>query len=307
MNTPAVETIECVAPLEFPAAYDSLYAGKVLRFAALEEMASIVAFTRAFVEARVAPYPPVEIHRHLSEDALSAMLARMQSEYARSAEAARLWCELFQAAGLDLMDTARDRLRVRFQVHSPPDEAAPSAVSTATVKFHRDTWGTNLAAQINWWAPVWPITAGRTFAIYPQLWDKPVPNNSAEFDLAAVMARLRAAPETLTPGQLAPGPTRGVDPAGGVPMLMDPGEIIAFSSAQAHAGIPNHTGLTRISLETRTVSIAAVRARAGAPNIDGNSRWVAPGLFRRLSDGVPLHTLLGQERLVDRESWGDRV
>ena len=149
MNTPAVETIECVAPLEFPAAYDSLYAGKVLRFAALEEMASIVAFTRAFVEARVAPYPPVEIHRHRSGDALSAMLARVQSEYARSAEAAGLWCELFQATGLDLEDTARDRLRVRFQVHSPPDETAPSAVSTATVKFHRDTWGTNLAAQIN--------------------------------------------------------------------------------------------------------------------------------------------------------------
>jgi hypothetical protein len=49
--------------------------------------------------------------------------------------------------------------------------------------------------------------------------------------------------------------------------------------------------------------ILAVRARVGAPNVDGDSRWVAPGLFRRLSDGVPLHTILGRERLVARETW----
>jgi ectoine hydroxylase-related dioxygenase (phytanoyl-CoA dioxygenase family) len=51
-----------------------------------------------------------------------------------------------------------------------------------------------------------------------------------------------------------------VDADDGVPVVIDPGEIIAFSSAHAHAGVANHTGLTRVSLETRTVSIADVRA-----------------------------------------------
>lgn len=303
MKAPSVPTIDCVPPLKFPTAYDQLYAGMVLHFAKLKEMAAIVSFTRGFVEERLAPHPPVEIHRHLGGDVLSRLLAEVQAEYARSDAATRLWSALFEAVGLDLDDTARDRLRLRFQVHSDPGEMPPRAISMATVEFHRDTWGTNLAPQINWWAPVWPITAGRTFAIFPELWDKPVPNNSAEFDLAEVMERLRTAPETLSPGQLAPGLTQGVDPAGGVPLLMDPGDVIAFSSAQAHAGIPNHTGLTRISLETRTVSIAALRAGVGAPNVDGHSRWVAPGLFRRLGDGTPLHTLLECERLVARETW----
>jgi hypothetical protein len=45
--------------------------------------------------------------------------------------------------------------------------------------FHRDTWGTNLYAQVNWWAPVYPITAGRTVALYPTLWSRPVANTSA--------------------------------------------------------------------------------------------------------------------------------
>jgi hypothetical protein len=303
MKASSVPRIDCVAPLKFPSAYGSLYAGMVLRFATLKEMSAIVSFTRGFVQERLAPHAPVEIHRHMSGDVLSRLLAEVQSEYARSDAAAQLWSALFEAVGLDLDDTARDRLRLRFQVHSDPGNAVPRAVSMATVEFHRDTWGTNLAPQINWWAPVWPITAGRTFAIYPELWDQPVPNNSAEFDLAEVMERLRTAPETLSPGQLAPGPTQGVDPARGVPMLMDPGAVIVFSSAQAHAGIPNHTGLTRISLETRTVSIAALRARVGAPNVDGRSRWVAPGLFRRLSDGTGLHTLLGCERLVASDAW----
>ena len=112
------------------------------------------------------------------------------------------------------------------------------------------------------------------------------------------MQRLRTAPETLGPGQLAPRPLRPVDAEDGVPVVIEPGEIIAFSSAHAHVGVPNHTGLTRVSLETRTVSIADVRAGRGAPNIDGRGRWAAPGMFRRLSDGRALHELLGCEPLI---------
>jgi len=62
--------------------------------------------------------------------------------------------------------------------------------------------------------------------------------------------------------------------------------------------VPNHTGLTRVSLETRTVSIADVRAGRGAPNVDGHGRWAAPGMFHRLSDGRALNELLGCEPLI---------
>lgn len=304
MQPDSAPTIRYRNPPGDPSAlYAALYAADVVRFSHLRPMTAIVEFTRAFVEERLAPHPPVEIHRHLAPDLLGRRLAEVQGEYSRSPQTKRLWREVFEAAGLDAEDTARDRLLLRFQAHGDPHSALPWARSTATVGFHRDTWGTNLAAQINWWAPVWPITEGRTFALYPRLWDVPIPNNSANFDLAEVMQRQRTAPETLGPGQLAPRPTGEVDALGGVPVLLDPGEIIAFSSAHAHAGVPNHTGSTRISLETRTVSIDDVRRRRGAPNVDGLGRWVAPGMFHRLSDGVSLNTLLGCEPLVRRESW----
>jgi hypothetical protein len=154
---------------------------------------------------------------------------------------------------------------------------------------------------------VWPITEGRTFAIHPALWNVPIDNNSADFNLADVMQRLRTAPGTLGPGQLAPRPLGAVDAEGGVPVVIEPGEIIAFSSAHAHVGVANHTGLTRVSLETRTVSIADVRAGRGAPNVDGRGRWAAPGLFRRLSDGRALHELLGCDALIPYIGVGDQA
>jgi hypothetical protein len=290
-------------PRDSSALYAALYAGAVVRYSGVAHMAAIAAFTRAFVQERLAPYPAPHIHRYLEPQALARKLGEVQSAYAQSSEAKRLWSALFAAVGLDMQDTARDRLMLRFQAHTDPEATPTWSRSTATVGFHRDTWGTNLSAQINWWAPVWPITAGRTFAIHPDLWDVAIPNNSADFDLAQVMERLRTAPNTLGPGQLAPHPTDAVDPRGGVPVVLEPGEIIAFSSAHAHVGVPNHTGLTRISLETRTVSITDTRARLGAPNRDGHARWVAPGIFRRLSDGVALNKILDCERLVPCDSW----
>jgi hypothetical protein len=290
-------------PRDASALYAQLYAGEVVRYCGVSEMAALSAFTRAFVEERLAPHPVPQIHRYLEPQALAKKLGEVQGAYAQSSEAKHHWSALFEAIGLDLQDTARDRLMLRFQAHTDPQSAQAWSRSTATVGFHRDTWGTNLSAQINWWAPVWPITAGRTFAIYPDLWQAAIANNSADFDLAQVMERLRTAPQTLGPGQLAPRPLDTVDPKSGLPVVLEPGEIIAFSSAHAHVGVPNHTGLTRISLETRTVSITDTRARRGAPNVDGHARWVAPGLFRRLADGEALNKILDCERLVARDSW----
>jgi hypothetical protein len=57
--------------------------------------------------------------------------------------------------------------------------------------------------------------------------------------------------------------------------------------------VPNHTHLTRISLDTRTIRLDDIAAGRGAPNVDGRGRWISYGMFRRISDGVPLAELLG--------------
>lgn len=277
--------------------HDRIYAGAIVLLRPLPEQQRLVAFTRQFLEERFHPHAPVEIHRHLDHEQQVEQFAAATRDYARSPQVKELWAQLFAAVGLDPQHTARDRLHLRFQPHQPPDAPVVRTRSTATVRFHRDTWGTNLYAQVNWWAPVYPLSAGRTMAMYPALWTRPLRNTSATFDFGVVLQQSRAGVNVSASDGGIPQLREEVPEDLAVPVLIDPGEIIAFSAAHAHTGVPNHTGLTRISLETRTLSIDDLCAGRGAPNIDGHAPWMAPGLFRRVSDGVKLTELLAVNEL----------
>jgi hypothetical protein len=255
-------------------------------------MGDIVAYARRLVEARCAPHAPIEIHRHLPADELTVLFSDIRREYGCSDEAGRLWRRLFEAVGLPAEAIARDRLVLRFQPHSKQGAAAWSGRSVSTVGFHRDSWATNLYAQVNWWAPIYPITPGRTVAMYPGLWEAPLANTSKDFDMAEAMRRVRENRDVKS-RDVVPQLLQVVDPAEAIPVVIEPGGIIAFSAQHAHAGVPNHTDLTRISVETRTVLIDDHVARRGSPNVDGSAYWMAPGLFRRVSDGRALSDLLG--------------
>ncbi|QEN88002.1 hypothetical protein FZC33_17535 [Labrys sp. KNU-23] len=284
-----------VPPRDF---HDRIYAGEIARFAGLSPMQALVAFTRSLLEEAFYPHQPAEIHRHLGHDRQVEEFSRLQKAFVQSAEVKRLWGEVFATLGLDPEKLARDRLHLRFQPHQAPAANLPRARSTATIAFHRDTWGSNLYAQTNWWAPIYPITAGRTFAIYPDLWTRAVPNTSASFDLEAVLARAKiAGRHAVDADDAIPHLSGAVDVGVVEPVVIEPGEVIAFSSAHAHAGVPNSTDFTRISLETRTLWIEDVVAGRGAPNVDGDAPWMAPGWFRRVSDGASLTEILGLNAL----------
>ena len=283
------------APAEF---HDRIYAGQILRFKAIPALRELVAFTSGFLEDALFPHPPAEIHRHLSPESQIEVFTARAREFGQFAEVKQLWRAIFETVGLDATATARDRLRLRFQPHQAPGQPISRAPSVATIAFHRDTWGTNLYAQTNWWTPIYPITAGRTFALYPALWARAVDNSSARFDLDDVMARRKTGGrDAVTSDAAIPHLLEEIPGATGIPVVIDPGTVIAFSGAHAHAGVGNQTGFTRISLETRTISIEDFRLGRGAPNLDGRAPWMAPGLFRRISDGTKLHALFGMRSL----------
>jgi hypothetical protein len=271
--------------------HDALFHGTIARLEGRPEMSAIVAFTRRFLEERLAPVDPVLIHQ--MEGDLAELCAALQREYANSSEVKQLWKSLFEAVGLDPYTAVRDRLTLRFQLPSPSSGERPWARSTATVPFHRDTWGTNLYAQVNWWAPVYPITARRTFAFLPELFARPIKNNSNEFDIVAIMERNRGQGQPVRQGEMVPQLLEDVDLAEAQPVTITPGEIIVFSSQHAHVGVPNSTKLTRISLETRTLRLTDLETGRGALNVDGRARWVSYGMFRRIADGTPLQDILG--------------
>lgn len=290
--------------IDSEALHREVYSGAIVRFRDLPPMQDLVAFAREFLENALAPRVPVESHRGYDERALAGVYAAIQREFAKSSEAGRLWRTVFEVAGLDPEVTARDRLILRFQPPDSPEGQRHWARSTATVSFHRDTWGTNLYAQVNWWAPVYPIDAGRTFALFPDLFDQPLANSSATFDLSEVMRRNQESPETLKAGEMVPQLLERIEPETGLPVVIAPGEVIAFSAQHAHAGIRNRTEFTRISLETRTLRIPDHLAGRGAGNVDGRAPWMSPGMFRRVTDGMPLTEILQLKSLEPRR---DRI
>ena len=271
--------------------HDALFHGAIARLQGLPEMSAIVAFARSFLEQRLAPVQPVLLHQ--MEGDLAERCATLRREYANNSEVKQLWRHLFEAVGLDPRTAMRDGLTLRFQPPRPPSGERAWARSTATVAFHRDTWGTNLYAQVNWWAPVYPITAGRTFAFLPELFARPLKNNSGDFDIVAIMERNRGRGRPVGQGEMVPQLLEEIDLSAAQPVTIAPGEVIVFSSQHAHVGVPNDTDLTRISLETRTLRLADLETGRGARNVDGRARWVSYGMFRRIADSTLLPDILG--------------
>ena len=282
---------DCTPGTDIDVLHDALFHGAIARLQGFPEMSAIVASARSFFEERLAPVEPVLIHQ--MEGDLAERCATLQRDYANNSEVKQLWRDLFEAVGLDPHMAMRDRLTLQFQPPRPRSGERPWARSTSTVAFHRDTWGTNLYAQVNWWAPVYPITAGRTFAFLPELFARPLKNNSSDFDIVAIMERNRGRGRPVGPGEMVPQLLEEVDLSKARPVTIMPGEVIVFSSQHAHVGVPNGTDLTRMSLETRTLRLADLETGRGARNVDGRARWVSYGMFRRIADGTPLPDILG--------------
>lgn len=182
--------------------------------------------------------------------------------------------------GVRESDTYRDSLNLRFQ---PPAAGQESAL-VAPLEAHRDTWGSNVMAQTNWWTPVLPVSPDRTLAVFPSAFCRIIANDSAEWDIEAFLAARKAG----TPYPMLPTATDPPSWAQAVPLVIAPGDLLCFSGAHLHASVPNSTSKARLSLEWRTVNGPDARAGRGAPNVDGDAPWIAYNWFKRLDDGARL-------------------
>jgi len=262
-----------------------LFEGSVLRFDGHEALDALVALLRRRIDQAMGGAAPPDAENLLTPE---SFLERAQAAIAACEGAPSLRDALRaapEAVGVDVKRTFWDRLRLRVQTSNP----AYSAGRTMTLPAHRDTWGSNMMAQINWWMPVYPVTAGRTVAIHTEHFTRPIANTSDTWSFEALKAR-RSTGDTTYPNL--PVATESPDPTMAHPIVVDPGTLVAFSSAHLHASVPNRTGLVRYSIGVRTVDIDDVRQGLGAPNVDGHARGVRTEWFRRVTDRLPLPAAL---------------
>lgn len=262
-------------PLTDDARRSAVYGGELLVFPAVPAMRELCALSDRLIQEHFGP-DPLHAHDTLDPERHAALAAALRADYGRHPEARRLFLAALAHVGVDLERTYWDRLHARVAVSGGPGAGG--------LGVHRDTWGSNVYAQTNWWAPIYPITPERGLAFFPGYWSRPLPNDSAGWDLHEVRTRRRAG----APVALVPLPTGPVDERDELRTAIAPGDLLCFSGAHVHAGVPNHTGVTRFSIETRTVDAADVAAGRGAPNVDGAAPRVALEWFRRVSDGTPL-------------------
>src|SRR5919112_3055691 len=81
-----------------------------------------------------------------------------------------------------------------------------------------------------------------------------------------------------------PRPVEPVELDPQIRLICPVGGIILFSAAQLHSSVPNTSGVTRFSIDFRTVHLDDVVAKRGAPNIDASCTGTTMRDYLRGSD-----------------------
>lgn len=273
-----------ITPLPEDERNTRIYAGEIIVF---QGFAPVARFIEA-LRSRSYDYlgdDPTRIHNRRTEDDIAYASSAFRRAVRSDSAIAAGFNAALAAVGVRLEDSYGDGVVVRVQTAGSSNSATLGPLAA-----HRDTWGANIAAQTNWWAPLFPTTPERTLALFPAYFDYAVANNSAEWDFE----ELRRRPKTgradgkypLLPTANEPLPRRDA-----LPISLAPGDLLCFSSAHLHASVPNTTERTRLSFESRTVNGADVAARRGAPDVDGHTRYTAYQLFRHLTSQEKLGML----------------
>jgi ectoine hydroxylase-related dioxygenase (phytanoyl-CoA dioxygenase family) len=76
----------------------------------------------------------------------------------------------------------------------------------------------------------------------------------------------------------------------------EPGDLLCFSGAHVHAGVPNSSSVARFGVEVRIADAGDVADDHGVPNVDGEAPRVAKDRFRHVDDGTSLTAVVGGDK-----------
>jgi len=247
---------------------EAIYAGKVIRIPATAISRRLVLAVWAAIEQEFGGATPRRrLQFKLDGDEFFTRIGKVRKRLASEELYRKRLYELLAHHGFVVGEHAVDPVRLRAVTHLGHENPKAAPAYTA----HRDTWYANPQAQINWWIPLHAVTEADSFAFFHNLFDKPVPNESAGFDYDEWMANV---------GWQSTGGKPAVYPAAqegsyraedGLAFSCNAGDIILFSAAHLHQTMKNASGLTRFSIDFRTVHLGDHNAGKGAVNVDNKS------------------------------------
>jgi hypothetical protein len=257
------------------------YAGTFFLFSPRPASLELVELARSLLEAAFAPHHPTEAQHHLSVETYASVLAELKPAYIHHPDCKRYIRDLMDELGCDTSS-------VYFDVPKLRSATANGYLSTGIAYAfppHRDMWYAAPPQQLNWWFPVYPVDPANGMALHPRYFDEPVPNNSADFNYYRCnIERATAATMIGTDTRVRPGTLDPLDSSDELRLVPPVGGVLMFSPQHLHSSLPNETGLTRCSVDFRTVHRGDVEGGIGADEVDNASTGTALRDFLRCTD-----------------------
>jgi hypothetical protein len=261
---------------------DQLYRGQLIVYGPTPHSRALVDLAKTLIREAFGSKDPERAQHEMPVEEYAAVLAGLKPRFIHHPESKRCIQGILQDLGCNADKTYFDVPRLRT---ATSDNYLTTGIAYA-FHPHRDTWYSAAQCQLNFWLPVFELESNRSMAFHPRYWTQPVRNGSGGYDYGEWTRTSR-----FNAAQYIKQDTR-VQPHAEEPMDLDPqirvvtpvGGLLIFSAAQMHSTVPNDTGLTRFSIDFRTVHIDDVNAFRGAPNVDSACTGTALGDFLRASD-----------------------
>lgn len=259
-----------------------LYAGEIFVYAPTRGTRALIEHAQRMIEDAFASIDPLRVHEAMPVEHCVGILTRLKPAFIHHPRSQELVREVLVEFGCDPERTYFDVPRLR--------SAMPHDYLSAGIAYafhpHRDTWYSAPPCQLNWWLPIYEMTAENGLAFHPRYWNKAVRNGSRRYNYYRWNAegRIKAARYIRRDTRPQPRPEQPLDLEPQVRPVCPPGGLVLFSGAQLHSTVRNTTGRVRWSIDFRTVNLDDAAARRGAPNIDSASTGTTLRDFKRVTD-----------------------
>ena len=259
-----------------------LYQGSVFTYSPGPDALELCTFARELLEEAFRPLDPLRVHETLPADKCAAILSELKPRFIHHPKSKECIRGMLSAMGCDTSKTYFDVPRMRTAY---PGDYLSSGIAYA-FHPHRDTWYSAPFCQINWWMPIYDVTADNCMASHPGYWDRAIKNGSTGYNYHKwnLESRYNASQHVKGDTRVQPKPEEKIELDPQVRMICKVGGPFLFSAAQLHSTVPNTAGVPRYSIDFRTVHLDDVIGRIGAPNVDSACTGTTMGDYIRATD-----------------------
>jgi hypothetical protein len=265
---------------------DHLFSGDLLLCARGPATAALADYAIALIREAFDPYWPEKAQYEIPVEEFVRRAGPLKTRFTNDLRTKELIRDVLCEFGCDPNDTYFDVPRLRIV----PAGGYLSAGVSYAYKAHRDIWYASPTAQVNWWMPVFAVTAECAMSFYSDYWRNSLPNSSADFDYGewCTVGRKMAAAQIKEDTRKHPLPLHDPDAASELRICGTKGDMILFSASQLHATAPNDSAVTRFSIDFRTVALSDIAGGRGAPNQDSRATGSTLGDFLHATDFAPI-------------------